>query len=148
MAKDKTIDVHKRDGWVWKVHRISGIKPFLYEAKEWDKDSPTQILITMEGRNILDNKMLILQGEEAPEQLMLLLKNYDDKFNKIILSTSAEKLSFLKCIVDKEAKYIVSQVERNFELYTEVVCVDMIHDYRIRQNTLQALVQQLTRRSN
>ena len=62
----------------------------------------------MEGRNKLDNKMFILQGDKIPEQLMLEFKNCDDKINKNFLLTSAERLAFLKCIVDKKAKYIVN----------------------------------------
>ena len=65
---------------------------------------------------------------------MLWLKNYDDKINKNILLTSAEKLAFLKHVIDKEGQSIVSQVERNFKLYTEVECINMIHNHRIRQN--------------
>ena len=66
---------------------------------------------------------------------MLWLKYYNDKVNKNTLLSSIEKLAFLKRIVDKEVQTIVSQVERNFELYTEEKYVDMIHDHRIRLDT-------------
>ena len=131
IAKGKTMNVHKKDGYVIKVHQISCIKPFLYEAKEWDKNDPTQILKTTEGRSKLDNKMFILQGDETSKQFMLWLKNYDNKINKNILISSVENLAFLKPIVDKEAQKIMSKVERNFELYTKLECIDIIHNHRI-----------------
>ena len=62
-----------------RVHTISGFKPFLYDAEEWDTTSPYQNLKTTENGNKLDNKMYVLQGDETSEQLMLWIKNYDDK---------------------------------------------------------------------
>ena len=43
-----------------KVEHSSGIKPFLYIAEDWPKDTPTQLLKTTEGRNKMDNKIFIL----------------------------------------------------------------------------------------
>ena len=63
--KDET-DVKKK-----MVERSSGIKPFLYIAEDWPKDAPTQLLKTTEGRNKMDSKMFILQGNETPKQLMI-----------------------------------------------------------------------------
>ena len=54
-----------------RVHRISGFKPFLYDAECWDTAAPSQILKTTENGSKLDNKMYVLQGDETPEQLML-----------------------------------------------------------------------------
>ena len=54
-----------------KVHKIIGIKPFLYEAECWETNAPTQVLKTTENGNKLDNKMFVLHGNEIPEQLML-----------------------------------------------------------------------------
>ena len=84
-----------------RVHRISGFKPFLYDAEEWDTKSPSQILKTTENGNRIDSKMFILQGDETPEQLMLWIKNYNDKIN--VSLAPAARLTFLRRIVDKEA---------------------------------------------
>ena len=61
---------------VKKTHKVTGYKPFLYEAEGWDVKAPSQILKTTENGNRLDNKMYILQGDETPEQLMLWIKKY------------------------------------------------------------------------
>ena len=79
----------------------------------------------------MDNKMFILQGNETPEQLMIYLKNYDDKIYNSVSLTPLKKLAFLKRIVDKDAQTIVSNVEANFEGYTEVEDVDGIHHHHI-----------------
>ncbi|OEU07148.1 hypothetical protein FRACYDRAFT_251631 [Fragilariopsis cylindrus CCMP1102] len=89
-----------------RVHRISGFKPFLYDAEQWDTKSPSQILKTTENGNRIDNKMFILQGDETPEQLIR--------------------------IVDKEAQTIVSNVETAFESYEDAEDIDKIEDLTIR----------------
>ena len=119
MAKGKNFDMPKKDGTVWKLHRFNGIRLFLYETKTWDKKALTQIIKTTEGKSKLDNKMYVLQRDKTSEQLMLWLKNYDDKIKKNSSLSPAEKQAFLKCNVDKGAQTIVSEVEQNFELFTE-----------------------------
>jgi hypothetical protein len=109
-----------------RVHTISGFKPFLYDAEEWDTTSPYQNLKTTENGNKLDNKMYVLQGDETPEQLMLWIKNYDDKIN--VSLAPAARLTFLRRIVDKEAQTIVSNVEAAFES----IYINKIEDQRIR----------------
>ena len=79
-----------------KVERSSGIKPFLYVVEEWPEDKPTQLLKSIKGRNKMDNKMFILQGNETPEQLMIHLKNYNDKIYNNVPMTPLKKLAFLK----------------------------------------------------
>ncbi|OEU21421.1 hypothetical protein FRACYDRAFT_235044 [Fragilariopsis cylindrus CCMP1102] len=113
-----------------RVHRISGFKPFLYDAEEWDTKSPSQILKTTENGNRIDNKMYILQGDETPEQLMLWIKNYNDKIN--VALAPAARLTFLRRIVDKEAQTIVSNVETAFEGYSDAEDIDLIEDQTIR----------------
>ena len=98
-----------------KVKRSSGIKPFLYVAEDWHKDAPTQLLKTREGRNKMDNKLFIRQGNKTPEQLMIYLKNYNGKINKNVSLTALEKLPFLKRIVNKEAQIIISKVGANLK---------------------------------
>ena len=115
---------------VKRVHTISGFKPFLYDAEEWDTTSPYQILKTTENGNKLDNKMYVLQGDETPEQLMLWIKNYNDKIN--VTLTPAARLTFLRRIVDKEAQTIVSNVEAAFESYSDAEDINKIEDQRIR----------------
>ena len=64
---------------------------------------------------------------------MIYLKNYDDKIYNIMSLTPLKKLAFLKSINDKEAQTIVSNVEANFEGYTEVEEIEEIHYHRIRE---------------
>ena len=52
--------------------------------------------------------MYILQGNEMLEQLMIWLKNYNDKINKNVSLTAPEKLTIPKQIDNKEAQTIVS----------------------------------------
>ena len=50
-------------------------------------------------------------------------KELRQQINMNMLLTSAEKLAFLKRIVDKEAQSIVSQVKSNSRNYATVECV-------------------------
>ena len=115
-----------------RVHRISGFKPFLYDAEYWDTTAPSQILKTTENGGKLDNKMYVLQGDETPEQLVLWIKNYNDKIDSNVSLTPAARLTFLRRIVDKEAQTINSNVEAALESYTDVEDVESIEDQRIR----------------
>lgn len=56
----------------------------------------------MEGRNNLDNKMFILHGDEVLEQLMIWLKNYNNKTNKNVPLKIIKKLAFLKKMLTKK----------------------------------------------
>jgi hypothetical protein len=115
---------------VKKVHRISGFKPFLYDAECWETTAPSQTVKTTENGNRIDSKMYILQGDETPEQLMLWIKNYNDKIN--VSLAPAARLTFLRRIVDKEAQTIVSNVETAFESYEDAEDIDKIEDQKIR----------------
>ena len=116
-----------------KVHKVTGYKPFLYEAEGWDTKAPSQILKTTENGNKLDNKMFVLQGDETPEQLMLWIKNFHDKIDNNASSlTPAARLTYLRRIVDKEAQTIVSNVETAFENYSNATDINLIEDQRIR----------------
>ena len=70
--------------------------------------------------------MYVLQGDETPEQLMLWIKNYNDKIN--VTLTPAARLTFLRRIVDKEAQTIVSNVEAAFESYSDAEDINKIED--------------------
>lgn len=76
--------------------------------------------------------MYVLQGDETTEQLMLWIKNYNDKIDNIILLTPAARLTFFRSIVDKEAQTIVSNVEAAFESYSDADDATLIEDQRIR----------------
>lgn len=101
-GESTSFDVPKKDGLVWKEHYISGICPFLYKAETWDKKASTQILKTSTCQTKLDIKTYVLQGNKTPEQLILWLKNYDNKINKNMLLSLAEKLAMLKRIVNND----------------------------------------------
>lgn len=64
----------------------------------------------MEGRNKLDKKNFILQGDGKSEQLMLWIKNYQNKIQKNILLSPTKNLAFFKQIIDKEAQNIVCRI--------------------------------------
>ena len=68
--------------------------------------------------------MNILKGDETPEQLMIYLKNFEDKILENTVSTAPEKLAILRQIVDMEAQTIVSGVEADFEGYSEAEDLD------------------------
>ena len=85
-----------------KLERSSGIKPLLYVVEEWPEDAPLQILKTTEGHQQVTTDMLILHGNESPEQLMIYLKSYEARITMNMLLTPLEKLAFLKRIVNKE----------------------------------------------
>ena len=78
--------------------------------------------------------MKVLSGNETPEQLMMYLKNFEDKIYKNAVLTAQEKFAILKRIVDKEAQTIVSEVENDYEGYLDPEDVDEIKDYKIQVN--------------
>ena len=56
-----------------KLDRIkrSGIAPFLYTPEAWPIDAATQNIETTENGSKLKSKMLVLEGDETPEQFMI-----------------------------------------------------------------------------
>ena len=87
-----------------KVEKSSGIQPFLFTPEEQAKDAPEQIIETTEGRNRLKSKMKVLSGNETSEQLMMYLKNYEDKIYKNVVLTAPEKFAILKRLLTKKLK--------------------------------------------
>ena len=61
----------------------SGMSPFIYAPGEFPEDASTQTIETTEGRNKLKSKMHILNGNEVPKQLMIWLKDLEDKILRI-----------------------------------------------------------------
>ena len=112
-----------------KVEKSSGIQPFLFTPEEWPKDAPEQIIETTEGRNRLKSKMKGLSGNKTLEQLMMYLKNYEDKIYKNAVLTAPEKLAILKRIVDKEVQTIVSEVESDYDKYVDPEDVEEIKNH-------------------
>ncbi|OEU08257.1 hypothetical protein FRACYDRAFT_250043 [Fragilariopsis cylindrus CCMP1102] len=74
--------------------------------------------------------MYVLLSDETTEQLILWIKNYNDKTDNIVLLTPAARLTFLRRIVDKETQTIVSNVEA--ESYSDADDATLIEDQRIR----------------
>ena len=61
----------KTKGRSFLKEKRSGITPFIYKPKGFTEDAKTQVIETTEGRNKLESKMNILNGDAAPEQLMI-----------------------------------------------------------------------------
>ena len=76
--------------------------------------------------------MNVLSGNETPEQLMMYLKNYEDKIYKNTELSAPQKLAILKRIVDKEAQTIVSEVESDYGKYVDPEDVDEIKNHKIQ----------------
>ena len=74
--------------------------------------------------------MYVLLSDETTEQLILWIKNYNDKTDNIVLLTPAARLTFLRRIVDKETQTIVSNVEA--ESYSDADDATLIEDQCIR----------------
>ena len=70
------------------------------------KNASSQNLKTTENGNKLDNKIFVLQSNETPEQLMLWIKNYDDKINKNVALTLAARLEFSSVLWTKRHKQL------------------------------------------
>lgn len=84
---------------------------FIYTPENWLENAKTQVIKTAEGRNKLKSKMNMLSGDQTPEQLMIYLKDFDDKIRKITALTAPEKLDILRPLVNMEEQKIVSRVE-------------------------------------
>ena len=123
MVKTDKLDSKKR----------SGITPFLYMPELWPEDTATQNIETTENGNKLKLKMRVLEGDEVPDQLMIWLKDYEDKiFNNVSLSAPA-KLGFLRRLVAFKAQSILSQVELDYKTnYVEPHHVPLLTDYKVQ----------------
>ena len=65
---------------------------------------------------------------------MIYLKNYKDKIYKSVVLTAPEKLAIPKQIIDKEAQIIISNMEDNFKVYSEVEDIDELKCHKICQD--------------
>ena len=124
MVKSNKLDKVKR----------SGISPFLYTPEAFPDDHPTQNIETTENGSKIKTKMRVLEGNEAPEQYMIWLKDYEDKILANEVLRAPAKLAMLRRLVDEEAQTILSKVEKDYKkLYAEPEDVDLLFDYKLRE---------------
>ena len=127
MVKIDKLDSNKR----------SGISPFLYSPEAWPDDAATQNIETTENGSKLKSKMRVLEGDETPEQLMIWLKDFEDKILKNVTLIAPAKLAILRRLVDFEAQTILSTVENDYEkIYVETEVVNLLQGYKVRQEIL------------
>ena len=81
----------------------SGILPFLYTPEVFPDDVATQNIETTENSSKLKSKMEVLDCDEVPEQLMIWIKDLEDKVLKDEILKTPAKLAILRRLVDFEA---------------------------------------------
>jgi len=138
----KKIKAEKKEVTMVKIDRLdrakrSGISPFLYTPETFPDDHPTQNIETTENGSKIKTKMRVLEGDEAPEQFMFWLKDYEDKILANEVLRAPAKLAMLRRLVDGEAQTILSKVEKDYkEVYSEPDDVELLSDYKIREEIL------------
>ena len=85
MVKSNKLDSNKR----------SGIAPFLYTPEVFLEDMATQNIETAENGSKLKLKIKVLDGDEVPEQLMIWVKDLEDKVLKNEVLKAPGKLAIL-----------------------------------------------------
>ena len=98
----------KRTATIVKIDKLdsnkrSGISSFLYNPKAWPDDAATQNIKTTKNGSKLKSKMRLLEGDKVPEQLMVWLKDFEDKVLKNEILKAPGKLAILRRLVDFEA---------------------------------------------
>ena len=82
--------------------------------------------------------MKVLEGDEVPEQLMIWLKDLEDKVLKNEILKAPAKLAILRRLVDFKAQTILSTVENDYKnLYNEPDDVNLLTNYKVREEILQ-----------
>ena len=76
-------------------NKQSGILPFLYTPEVFPDDVATQNIETTENGSKLKSKMKVLEGDEVPEQLMIWVKDLEDKVLKNEVLKAPGKLAIL-----------------------------------------------------
>ena len=116
MVKTDKLDSNKR----------SSISPFLYTPEVFPGDTATQTIETTEN-----------VGDEVPKQLMIWLKDLEDKILKNDVLRAPGKLAILRRLVNFEAQTILSTVENDYKnVYLEPDDVELLTDYKIREEIL------------
>ena len=126
MVKIDKLDSNKR----------SGILPFLYVPEVFPDDVATQNIETTENRSKLKSKMMVLDGDEIPEQLILWCKDLEDKVLKNEVLTEPGKLAILQRLVDFEAQEILSTVKNNYKNnYSEPEHINLLTNYQVQKRS-------------
>ena len=76
-------------------NKRSDTTPFIYTPEEFPNDAAKETIETTENGSKLKIKMHVLMGDEVPEQLMIWLKNLEDKILKNTTLSSPAKLAIL-----------------------------------------------------
>ena len=127
MVKIDKLDSNKR----------SGILPSLYTPKVFPDDVATQKIETIENSSKLKSKMKVLEGDEVSEQLIIWIKDLEDKVLKNEILKAPGKLAILRHLVDFEAQTILSTVENDYKkIYAEPEDITLLTNYRIREEIL------------
>ena len=95
------------------------MSPFINTPEEFPEDAAKESIETTDNGSKLKTKMHVLMGDEVPEQLMIWLKNLEDKILKNTTLSLPSKLAILWRLVDMEAQTIVSKTEEDFLCYAE-----------------------------
>ena len=85
----------------------SGYQPFTYTMEQWD-DKAQRTVVKLDSNKIkFDDKMIVLQGNETPELLLLWKKDYDDKIMSNKDLNWDQRIDVLGRIVAKEAQIAI-----------------------------------------
>ena len=101
-------------------------------------DVATQNIEITENGSKLKSKMKVLEGDEVPEQLMIWIKDLEDKVLKNEVLKAPGKLDILRRLVDFEAQTILSIVENDYKnVYAESEDITRLTNYHIREKFLR-----------
>ena len=92
MVKIEKLDSNKR----------SGISPFLYVPKVFPDDVATQNIETTKNGSKLKSKMKVLEGDGVPGQLMIWIKDLEDKVLKNKVPKAPGKLAILRYLFNSQ----------------------------------------------
>jgi hypothetical protein len=112
----------------------SGMKPFLWTREEWDDNVDKTTVKTDSGKVKIDSEMVILKGNETPEQFMLWLKDYEDKILHNTKTTNVDRINVLKRIVSKEAQITVMNAVFLFEKAKDKKDIDSFKNPKVKQS--------------
>ena len=90
-------------------------------------------LLKIKSGSKLKWKIDLLNGDEVSKELMIWLKDLEDKILKNFVLTAPAKLAILQRLVNMEAQSIASKVESDCKGYIDPEDVSQLQDYRIRE---------------
>lgn len=85
----------------------SGYQPFTYTMEQWDEKAQRTVVKLDSNKIKFDDKMIVLQGNETPELLLLWKKDYDDKIMSNKDLNWDQRIDVLGRIVTKEAQIAI-----------------------------------------